>query len=75
MLFYVHSTPLAGEDYILDNKTVNDKLMEVLLGNLEMEKEIQQFAPPKNRQGAVRFPRSSREEEKRGGSVLRDVLK
>ena len=39
MLFYVHSTPLAGEDYVLDNKTVYDKLTEVLSGNLEMEKE------------------------------------
>ena len=52
MLFYVHSTPLAGEDYVLDNKTVYNKLMEVLSGNLEMEKEIQQFAATKNGQGA-----------------------
>ena len=52
MLFYVHSMPLAGEDYILDNKTVYDKLTEVLLGNLEMEKEIQQFAATKNGRGA-----------------------
>ena len=52
MLFYVHSTPLAGEDYILDNKSVYDKLTEVLSGNLEMEKEIQQFAATKDRQGA-----------------------
>ena len=52
MLFYVHSTPLAGEDYILDNKTVYDKLTEALSGNLEMEKEIQQFAATKNGRGA-----------------------
>ena len=52
MLFYVHSTPLAREDYILDNKMVCDKLTEVLSGNLEMEKEIQQFAATENGQGA-----------------------
>ena len=52
MLFYVHSMPLAGEDYVLDNKTVYDKLMEVLSGNLEMEKEIQQFTATKNGRGA-----------------------
>ena len=52
MLLYVHSTPLAREDYVLDNKTVYDKLMEVLSGNLEMEKEIQQFAATKDGRGA-----------------------
>ena len=30
MLFYEHLTPLAGEDYVLDNKMVYDKLTEVL---------------------------------------------
>ena len=52
MLFYVLSTPLAGEDYVLDNKAVYNKLTEVLSGNLEMEKEIQQFAATKNGRGA-----------------------
>ena len=52
MLFYVHSTPLAREDYVLDNKMVYDKSTEVLLGNLEMEKEIQQFAATKDRREA-----------------------
>ena len=33
------------------------------------------FVVPPFRMVHVRFPRSSREEEKRGGSVLRDVLK